>query len=151
MLPTLLRRRASGQNPFEAIRREMESLWDRFPMPWTRNGGEWEDLTAEYPVDIREDDKDIFVDAEVPGFKKDEIQVTMNQGVLRIQAEHKVEEKKTKGEQHLHERRYTRLERCFTLPAAVDEANVDAKLEDGVLHLTLHKTKEAQPQKVMIK
>lgn len=109
-----------------------------------------EELTAAYPVDIREEDDTLRVDAELPGFKKDQVQVTLDQGVLRIVAERK-EKEKIKGQRHLHERRYTRIERCFTLPTPVDESKVDAKLDDGVLHLTLHKTKEAQRCRIAVK
>lgn len=148
MLPTLLRKRSSRQDPFEAIRQEIESVFDRALTPWSGNG-ETEDLTATYPVDIREEDNTIHVDAELPGFKSNEVQATLDQGILRIVAEHK-EKEKVKGQKHLHERRYTRVERCFTLPTAVDESKIDAKLTDGVLHLSLRKTKEAQPCQITI-
>ncbi len=149
MLPTLLRRRSRAQDPIETIRQEMESAFDRALAPWWENG-ETEELTAAYPVDIREDDNAVHVDAELPGFKSNEVQVTLNQGILRIVAEHKDKEK-VKGQKHLHERRYTRVERCFTLPTSVDESKIDAKLVDGVLHMAMRKTKETQPCKVTIK
>ncbi len=137
------------------MRREMESVFDRALTPWGGNGSEMEELTAAYPVDIREDDDTIHVDAELPGFKKNQVQVTLDQGVLRIVAERKDKEKskkeEVKGQRHLHERRYTRIERCFTLPTPVAESKVDANLDDGVLHLTLRKTKEARPSKIAIK
>ena len=153
MLPTLLRRRPSWQDPFDAMRREMESMFGQAMTPWSDNEGEIEETTAAYPVDIHEEDDTIHVDAELPGFKKDQVHVTLNQGVLRIVAQRTDEDKakKKKGHRHLHERRYTRIERCFTLPTPVMESKVDARLDDGVLHLTLRKTKETQPSKIAIK
>lgn len=156
MLPTLFRRGRRWPEPIEAIRREVEEAFDRALMPWWGGIGETEELTAAYPVDIREAGGEILVDAEMPGFKKDEIQVTLEQGMLRIVGEHKEKTKekkeaKAKGQTHLRERRYTRVERSFTLPGAVDESKVDARLEDGVLHLKLRKTKESQPRKIDVK
>lgn len=115
--------------------------------------GEATDLVGSYPVDISEDDDHIKVDAELPGFKKDEVSITLENGVLTIEAQRKEEgeSKERKGAQHLHERRYARVLRSFTLPAAVDEGKVDARLQDGVLHITLNKREEVKPRRIEIK
>ncbi len=114
--------------------------------------GFWEgtdrSVTGVYPVDIREDDESIYVDAEVPGFAKDEMSVSIEKGILNITAERKAQE--TKGTQHLSERRYSRVRRSFTLSTAVDESQSLAKLDNGVLHLTLPKVAEAKPQKIEV-
>jgi len=111
-----------------------------------------EGTVAAYPVDIREDDAHFYVDAEMPGFGKDEIDITFENGVLSITAERKVEqEQQNKGETHLRERRYTRIQRAFKLPTAVDENKVDAALKDGVLHLTLDKREEVRPRKIQVR
>ena len=102
-----------------------------------------------YPVDVHEDDNHLYVDAELPGFKKDEIELTLEKGVLSINAERK--EAEVKGEKHLAERRYTKVSRNFSLPVEVDEAKVEANLEDGVLHVTLHKREEIKPHKIEVK
>jgi HSP20 family protein len=112
------------------------------------NGGESE-LIGAYPVDIREDEDHIFVDAEMPGFKKDEVDVTLEAGVLTITGERKLEE--VKGEKHLTERRFTRVQRSFSLPSSVDDAKVEAALTDGVLHITLNKREEVKPRKITVK
>ena len=122
---------------------------DRFMSPWWWETPAEEELTGAYPVDIREEDGKLVVDAEMPGFKRDEIDVSVENGVLRIQAERKPEE--TEGTEHLKERRYTRVERAFTLPAEVDDSDVDAKLQEGVLHLELPKSKESQPRRIEVK
>jgi len=102
-----------------------------------------------YPVDIHEDDDHVYVEAELPGFDKDEVEVTLENGILRINAERKSEEKK--GQPHLTERRFTRVSRAFSLPTTVDEGKVDAKLNDGVLNLTLDKRDEVKPRKIQVK
>lgn len=140
MLPT--RRYAT---PFDMLQREIDRAFDRV---WTQggNGGE---MTASYPVDIHEEEDQVVVEAELPGFKKDEIDITMEQGVLTITATRKPEEKK--GEQHLNERRYTRVMRSFRLPIAVDENKVDAHLDGGVLTLKLPKREEVKPRRIAVK
>ena len=91
------------------------------------------------------------MDAELPGFKKDEIDITLENGTLTISAERSVQNKQEgEGEYLLNERRYSRFLRSFTLPPTVDEAKVDAKLTDGVLHLVLNKREETKPRKITV-
>lgn len=122
---------------------------DRFFGPgWPELPAE-EEVTGAYPVDIREEDGKLVVDAEMPGFKRDEIAVNIENGVLRISAEREPAEKK--GKSHLSERRYTRVERAFTLPAPVDESQVEAKLDEGVLRLEMPETEESKPKRIEVK
>lgn len=132
---------------------EFDRLFDQMLSEWWGDGGQPVTETAAYPVDIREDEQSIYVEAELPGFNKDEIEVSLEQGVLSISAEHRAEQedKEEKGRTHLRERSYRRIERSFTLPTKVDESDVDARLEEGVLHLTLKKTQSEQPRKISIK
>ena len=101
------------------------------------------------PVDVREEEGTLIVDAEVPGFKRDEIEVSIENGMLHIVAERKPEEHK--GTRHLTERRYTRVERAFTLPAEVDESKVQAKLDNGVLHLEMPEVEEKKARRIEVK
>ncbi len=78
------------------------------------------------------------------------MKVTLERGVLNITAEHREETKKD-GTEYLNERNYRRIQRAFTLPSEVDESQVDADLEDGVLCLTLQKSKESTPRQIAIK
>ncbi len=104
-----------------------------------------------YPVNITEDDDAIYVEAEMPGFRSDEIDVTIEQGVLAISAERKEETTdKKEGSMLLNERRYTRYRRSFALPTPVDEEAVSAKMSDGVLHLTLPKRAEVKPRRIKV-
>jgi HSP20 family protein len=103
-------------------------------------------------VDITEDEDTITVEAELPGFRRDEVDVTMTEGILRIAAERRAEPSEREGgTQHLRERRFTRVERAFTLPAAVETDGVEATLEDGVLHVTLQKAQAAKPARIQVK
>ena len=151
MFPAL-RRRPRGEVSSRLGPDEFDRLFDRMLGEWWGDGGREAAETAVYPVDIREDESSIYVDAELPGFSKDEIDVSLEQGVLSITAAHKAEEEtEEKGRTHLRERTYRRIDRSFSLPTKVDESTVEAKLHDGVLHLTLNKSEAEQPRKIEIK
>ena len=150
MIPMTTRRNApwAGRGgPGDVFGDELERLFNRW---WGGDGGNLPAATAAYPVDIREDDSHVYVEAELPGFRKEEVDVRLEGGMLTIVAEHG-EQPKEKGERHLSERTSSRVERSFTLPTQVDENNVDAKLEDGVLHLTLNKSEQVKPRKIEVK
>jgi HSP20 family protein len=139
-------------------RPSLPSLWDD-PLASVEErlnrlmGRLWEDRTGEglaaYPVDIHEDNYNIYVEAELPGFKKEEIDVNYEAGVLTITAQRKPPLREG-CQQHVSERRFSRIQRRFTLPASVDENNVTARLEDGVLYIALKKREETQRKKIDI-
>ena len=148
-LPTRVQR---GQaDPFELAQREFDSLLGRLVggREMTRDGNYF----APYAVDVREDADHVYVEAELPGFKKDEVDITLENQTLTIAAERRGESKQgngNKGDLLLHERRYTRFLRSFTLPPTVDEQTVNAKLADGVLTVTLNKREETKPRKIQV-
>ncbi len=151
-MPSLTRRQPaapSSATPMGAFPRDLEEYLTSLMAPW-QGMSSLEGTTAAYPVDIREDEKHIYVDAELPGFDKNEIDVTLEQGVLSIVGEHK-EEKEPKGQDRHRERRYNRVERSFNLPQTSNDSNVDARLENGVLHLVIDKAKEATAKKIEVK
>lgn len=141
MLPVMLRR--GLPTALDALHEDFDRLLSRW---WGDAGTE---ALGAYPVDISEDDDHVYVQAELPGFTKDQIDVTIENGVLSIQAQRQTPE--TKGQQHLRERRFTRVARSFTLPNTVDETKVDCKLENGVLNIKLNKREEVKPRRIEIK
>jgi len=133
-------------DPFENFTREFDVL-NRFFNGGQSNGGR----LAPYGVDIREDGDSLVVEAELPGFKKEEVDITLENQTLTISAERKEETRDQKqGEYLLNERRYSRFLRSFTLPPTVDEKSVQAKLEDGVLTVSLNKREETKPRKISV-
>lgn len=147
-LPTRVHRMAQ-YDPMEAAQREFDSMLGR----WL--GGREQAATgfAPYAVDVREDADHVYVEAELPGFRKDDVDITLENNTLSIAAERKEEQKQgdgKKGDMLLNERRYTRFLRSFTLPHTVDESKVQAKLADGVLTITLDKREETKPRKVQV-
>ena len=137
-------------DPLDVIGHEFDTALNRFF--GQQNGGH--QYMAPYGVDIREDADHLYVEADLPGFKKDEIDITCENQTLTISAEHKEEHKEPKeqkaGDWLLNERRYARFLRSFTLPPTVDVQKVDAKLQDGVLKLVLNKREETKPRKIQV-
>ena len=157
-LPTRVMR-GNLDYPFESLR-DLDTLMRGI---FQREGGPGTNL-APYGVDIREDADHIYVEAELPGFKKDEIDITLENSTLTIAAERRSENQQQPpprrgegrsengigGEWLLNERRYTRFLRSFNLPPTVDENSVQAKLTDGVLTITINKREETKPRKVKV-
>lgn len=91
-------------------------------------------------IDVKEDDKAYIVQAEIPGVRKDDIQVSLDQNVVTLRAEIKQEDSKSNGGKLLRsERYYGAMERSFQLPMEFDQAKSKAHYGDGVLMLTLPK------------
>ena len=141
-------------DPLDLIGREFDNVLTRYFGGGAErggNGGGQRQLMAPFGVDIREDADHLYVEADVPGFKKDEIDITLENQTLTISAEHKDEKnQEQKGDWLLNERRYARFLRSFTLPPTVDDQKVDAKLTDGVLKVTLNKREETKPRKIQV-
>ena len=145
-LPTRVNR-ALAVDPFEGVQRDFESMLGR--MLNGRDAGSVR--LAPYGVDVREDADHLYVEAELPGFKKDEIDITLENQTLTISAERKQQTRKPeKGDWLLNERRYSRFLRSFTLPPTVDQQTVNAKLQDGVLNITINKREESKPRKITV-
>ncbi|QOV88233.1 Hsp20/alpha crystallin family protein [Humisphaera borealis] len=133
-------------DPFENITREFDVL-NRIFNSGQSNGAR----LAPYGVDIREDGDTLVVEAELPGFRKEEVDITLENQTLTISAEKKEERRdEKKGDYLLNERRYSRFLRSFTLPPTVDEKTVNARLEDGVLTVSLNKREETKPRKIAV-
>lgn len=102
-------------------------------------------------VDIAETDTEYQIKAELPEVKKEDVKVTVENGVLTIQGERR-QEKEEKGKRyHRMERTYGSFIRSFTLPEHVDETRVRAEYKDGVLHLHVPKSEKAKPKAIEVK
>ncbi len=117
-------------------------------------GQGWPDVEAgaagTFPVDIREDDDNFHVDADLPGFAKEEISVEMREGVLSITAERNDSRDEEQGRYHLCERSSMQLARRFNLGRGVDPEGVSAAMDNGVLHVTVAKAPEVKPARIAI-
>jgi HSP20 family protein len=102
-------------------------------------------------VDVAESNGAYTVTAELPGVKKEDIQVTIDGSQVTLTAEVKREKEASQDERVLHtERVYGKVSRSFTLPQEVDESKAEAKFKDGVLELKLPKKAAAQRKQISI-
>ena len=101
-------------------------------------------------VDVSEDDKNIFVKADLPGLKKEEIHVSLDHDVLTIRGERKSESETKDKNYHRVERSYGVFERRIVLGTKVDEAKIKANYKDGVLELTLPKSEQQAVKRIDI-
>jgi HSP20 family protein len=103
-------------------------------------------------VDIAETEKSFIIKAEIPEVKKEDVKVTVNNGILTIEGERK-EEKEEKEEKKFHriERYYGKFSRSFTLPENARETEIKASFKDGMLTLEIEKTEEEKSKSIQVK
>ena len=102
-------------------------------------------------VDIVEDEKEYLIKADLPEMKKDEINVSVENGVLSVSGERKTEKEEKNKKFHRIERSYGRFERTFMVPEDADGAKVKAEFKDGVLKVHLPKNPVAKPKAIEVK
>lgn len=151
-MPNIIRRSPLG---------ELTSLQDRlnqlinqpFTPFWRAFGSPEQALTASSfvpAVDIYEDEHNIILTAETPGIEEKDLDISLENGVLSISGERKMENEEKQDNFHRIERSYGRFTRSFTLPPTVDPDDVKAQFNNGVLKITLAKREEAKPKQIKI-
>lgn len=124
-----------------------------FPRPLSLFRGAEQELTAPSfmpPVDVFEDEHNIVVTAELPGIEEKDLNISVENNVLTITGERKMEKEEKKENYQRVERRYGRFTRSFTLPSTVDAENVNAEFDKGLLKITMPKLEEAKPKQIKI-
>ncbi len=102
------------------------------------------------PVDVRDDDEKIVLQFDVPGYRGEDVEVTLDKGVLTVKGSRKLEAK-GKNERVWVGRSYGSFSRAYTLPKGVDEAGLSAQLADGVLTITLPKGAQVKPRRIDVR
>ena len=118
------------------------------------NGRERDDITLadwEPLADITEDDKEYVIKAELPDVKKEDVKVTVENGVLTIAGERKFEKEEKGKKYHRVERAFGSFVRSFTLPDDADANKVNAEFKDGVLKVHVAKSEAAKPKQIEVK
>jgi HSP20 family protein len=131
------------------FRREVDDLFDRFFGDLAGNGNSGMTRGWKAPVAIWDDEQHVYVEVEIPGVCRDDLELVIHQGSLRIWGERKFAEENRNY--WYNERAYGRFERLIALPDTVDADSIEAELHDGILSVQLTKKPEAQPKKVAIK
>ena len=130
--------RMSCYNPLRELEQMEKSFWG-------------EQQVNPFRTDISETADGYKLEADLPGFRKEDIDITLENQTLTIAAERRTEQKADPEASYLlNERRYSRFLRSFTLPPTIDEKSVAAKLDNGVLTVTLKKREETKPRKIAV-
>ena len=135
------------RDPFVGMRQMMDRLFDESFLR-TVNAPTYDEGTL--PVDIYEQDGKLQVQASLPGFTKDDIDIQVHEGVLSINAKHTTEDETENGRYYRRERQITSVSRRIALPGVVHDAEVAAELANGVLTLSLPLQEKAQPRQIEI-
>jgi HSP20 family protein len=101
-------------------------------------------------VDIFETDKEIVVKAELPGMQEKDIEVKVEDAILSLSGERRMEKEVKEENYHRIERSYGGFHRSFTLPQTVDRDKIKAAYKDGVLKVTLPKKEEVTPKQIKV-
>lgn len=131
------------------LREEINRLFD---LPSSDDWGRESEFFGWAPaVDVYEDKDCVMVKAELPGMKKEDIDISLHEGSLIISGERKSESTVNEGESSRSERFFGRFQRSLELPRPVDPNNVKASYKDGILTVTLPKTEESKPKQITVK
>lgn len=136
------------RHQLEVLRRDMDRLFESF---WQNDGlprsmpDTWMSTAELMPrIDETEDEKGFHVKVELPGMDKQDVDVSMTDGLLTITGEKKQEEEETGKNFYRKERSFGSFHRVLPIPCAVDESGIEASFRKGVLTIELPKTEEAK-------
>lgn len=101
-------------------------------------------------VDLIENDTNYILKADLPGLAKNDISVTIEHGILKIEGEKKEEKREDRNKYFHLERSYGKFSRSFTLPDEIDTNRIEAKMNNGVLELVFPKNENAKPRTIEI-
>jgi HSP20 family protein len=130
-------------SPIFGLRREIDRLFDD---TFARDGFNWTPA-----VDIKENDSEIRLDLELPGLKPEDVDLTAENGILTVRGEKKSERKEGEDNRyHVVERTYGSFLRTFQLPQGIDEDQIKAEFDNGILSIQIPKAALPQPKRIQI-
>jgi HSP20 family protein len=135
----------------DELQTRLSTLFGRSPL--RKNGGKDEAMTVPQwapLVDIVEDEHEYLIKAELPEVKKEEVKVTVQDGVLSLTGERKFVKEEKDKKYHRVERAYGSFVRTFSLPEDADENKVSADFKEGVLQVHLPKSEKARPKNIEV-
>ena len=144
-LPTQ-KRSTAVLRPFPELRWDADRLFNEmFGRPQVRvaPGGP--------KADFVETENEFVLEMDLPGFTNENVDVTVEKGVMTIQGERALENQEAEGTYHLRERSWGKFSRSFSIPHTIDSESVDASFNGGVLTVKLPKAAEAKARKIEIK
>lgn len=142
----------------EGMRREMDRIMEGFfpaagralhEFPWAIKAAA-EKGVATPPIDIMDKEDTVLVVVEMPGVRKDDIEISFQDDTLIVKGEIKGGNAMKEGSRYYSERHYCCYSRAINIPFKITPGNITAALKDGILSIHLPKTKEAQPKKITV-
>ncbi len=131
---------------FENLSKRLKQFVDEFPETFSVEVG-----TSFTPrMDIVHDDELVYIYLDVPGVRKEDIKLTLQEGVLSISGEKKQPENLDKKAYYKMERAFGSFTRSVSIPVEIDKNSIKAKLENGVLEVTIKKAEPKKPEEVEI-
>ena len=141
----------SNWGPFDHLTNLRQEINRLFDLPFEESARESEFFAWAPAVDLYENKDQLVVHAELPGMKKEDIEISLHQGNLIISGERKLESQVGEGETSRSERFFGRFQRALELPKPVDANKVTATYKDGILAVHLPKTEESKPKQIAVK
>jgi HSP20 family protein len=140
-------------DPFRDVMSLQERMNELFERTMRRRADEEEGLAPRAwspAVDIYETDEKMVIKAELPGLKKEDIDIEVRDNTLTLKGERKFEKEIKQENYHRVERAYGSFQRSFTLPGTVKQEAIEATFKDGILEVSLPKAEEAKPKQIRI-
>ncbi|HWD92976.1 MAG TPA: Hsp20/alpha crystallin family protein [Verrucomicrobiae bacterium] len=138
-------RKPGSEMSLSRLRNQLDQMFEPdFALSDLFNGG-W--MPA---IDVMESKDKLTVKAELPGFKREDLDVSVHENNLVISGERKTEDEQKEAEFYRSERFYGRFQRSISLPYSVDTGKIDARYRDGVLTITLPKSEQAKAKQIQV-
>ena len=142
----------STWSPFDRLSTLGEEMDRLFDLSAPAFGGREDRLFGAWrpSLDVYQDQDHLSVKCELPGMRKEDIEISLHENTLSISGERKQEREIKDGESYRSERFFGRFHRTVTLPVRVQSGNVKAQYKDGILTVTLAKAEEAKPKQIEV-
>ena len=126
-------------------------IFDRMFNDWTVPSLWSEERVVVPAFDVSETEKEYVISGEIPGINPKDLEVTVTDGIVSVKGEKKQEKEEKEENYHRIERHYGSFQRSFRLPENINKEELDASYKDGILRLTLPKSKESEVKKIEVK
>ena len=139
-------------DPYHEMNRLLDEMMGGTAGPGRKSGRQQGAATEWAPaVDALTKDSDLVIQAELPGVKPEDVDISLHDNVLTISGERRVEQEEERGGYHIRERRYGSFRRSVALPEGIDESKISARYEDGVLEVRVQGGAVArEPKRIQI-
>ncbi len=138
-------------NPFRELRTMQDQMNRMLDMAWNREfGEELREGVWQPPVDIYEDEHSVVIKAEIPDVEQKDIEVRIENNTLTLKGERKHSTDVKKENYYRVERYFGQFQRSFSLPHSINQDQVQASCDKGILTITLPKSKETKPKQISV-